>query len=133
MCIPGCRRHSATPRIDLDAMGKFDLDQQSGTINDIPWRFRELDGQHVILQGFMWAPASDSGEVTNFQLVYNITGNSFHPPLVQARVFCTVAGGKSAPYYADVVEVTGTLHVGIDREDGKIISVYTMDVESVTK
>src|SRR5689334_9772471 len=42
--------------VDLKAMSTFSMDQQNGTIDDIPSRFRSLEGQEVILEGEMWSP-----------------------------------------------------------------------------
>src|SRR5215470_16292725 len=47
--------------VDLKAMSVYPFDQQNGTLDDIPKRWRELDGKKVILEGQIWAPySSDS-------------------------------------------------------------------------
>ena len=41
--------------VDLKAMSTFTFDQNNGTINDIPAKWRELDGKKVVLHGEMGA------------------------------------------------------------------------------
>src|SRR5688500_4837697 len=45
-------------QVDLKAMSTFSLDQQNGTIDDVPQKWRALDGQKVILYGEIWQPLS---------------------------------------------------------------------------
>src|SRR5688572_17199334 len=40
-------------QVDLKAMSTFTFDQTNGTINDVPEKWRALDGQKVILEGEM--------------------------------------------------------------------------------
>ena len=42
--------------VDLKAMSTFTFDQNNGTINDVPAKWRELDGKKVVLHGEMWEP-----------------------------------------------------------------------------
>src|SRR5437588_9268116 len=39
--------------VDLKALGYFRMDQVNGSINDVPPRYRELDGKRVMLVGMM--------------------------------------------------------------------------------
>jgi hypothetical protein len=120
--------------LDLATLGDFEFDGEHGTTADVPEKIRKLDGHRFRIQGFMWAGASSSPDVTDFQLVYHITEYGGHrgPPLVQERIFCHVAGGKSVPYYEDWVQVTGILHVHIENPTGdKVISVFQLDAENV--
>ncbi len=115
--------------VDLQALGNFPFDQNSGTINDVPSRWRALDGKRVQLRGFMWAPNYAGPDVREFQFVYNITRCCFSgPPQVQERVFARVPGGKRVRFY-DFCTLTGILHVNVEGGDGKVATVYTLDVE----
>src|SRR5580704_19652633 len=40
--------------VDLKALGNFPFDENVSTINDVPQKWRGLDGQKVILEGFMY-------------------------------------------------------------------------------
>jgi hypothetical protein len=119
--------------VNLQAMSLFPLDQENGKFEDIPEKWRNLDGQRVILQGEMYAPNSSSSDVSKFDLVYSISKCcNTSAPQVQHFVKSTVTGGRTVPFYGQRVEVTGTLHVKVKKTDaGGIESVYTLDVEKV--
>lgn len=115
-------------KVDLKALGYFNFDNVHGTIDNVPPRYRKLDGQKVALEGFMWSPSS-AMRSRDFQFVYNIAKCCFNgPPLVQERVFAH--SPTALPLTGDFVRLIGTLHVKIEKnEDGTITSVYTMDVD----
>ena len=117
--------------VDLKSLGYFQFDQSNGTINDVPPKWRALDGKRVQLKGFMWAGASAAPRVSEFQFVYNVAKCCFSgPPQVQERVFAFTPPDHPMPYVGDFMTVTGTLHVKVvKQEDGTIASVYTLDVE----
>lgn len=54
----GVEHTSYGEKVDLKAMGNFPFNESNGTVNDIPLKFRALDGKQVILQGFVYAPNS---------------------------------------------------------------------------
>jgi hypothetical protein len=120
--------------VDLKALGSFPFDQQDGKLEDVPQRYRELDGKKVKLQGFMWGHKSAGDRGREFQFVYNVTACCFNgPPQVQERVYA-YAKGKSLRLFSmsQFAEITGVLHVRIvrDKDTGAIYSVYDLDVES---
>ena len=118
--------------VDMKSMSNFNFDQTNGATADIPTCYRNLDGKRVMLAGEMWAPDSATGSVGRFQLVYSISNCCFNgPPRVQHFVTATVEPGKDVQYAQGVVNVVGTLHVGVERADGQVKSVYRMDVEKV--
>jgi hypothetical protein len=130
----GIKDRGTYKEVELKALGYYDFDGQHGTINDVPEKWRALDGQRVQLTGFMWAGTSAGYAVRDFQFVYNITKCCFNgPPLVQERVFAHVPDKyPPAPYYGDFVTLTGILHVKIENPTGdKVNSVYTIDVEKI--
>jgi hypothetical protein len=118
--------------VDLKAMSSFLFDQNSGTIEDVPEKWRALHGQKVILEGEMWQPTSAGDSVDTFELVYSIAKCCFSgPPQIQHFIHSKVVDGKRVDYYGGLVRVKGTLHVDVKRADGKVQSVYQFDVESV--
>jgi hypothetical protein len=118
--------------VDLKAMSSFLFDQNAGTINDVPAKWRALDGQRVILEGEMWQPTSAGNSVDTFELVYSIAKCCFSgPPQIQHFIHSKVVDGKSVGYYPGLVRVRGTLHVDVKKDAGKIVSVYQFDVEDV--
>ena len=128
----GIEDHGAYKKVDLKALGHFNFDQFTGGINDVPAIYRKLDGQRVMLEGYMYSDTGASS-VRGFQFVYNIQRCCFGgPPKVQERVFVYCAPGKVInPNPAPYMQMVGTLHVQVKKEkEGAITSVYTMDLES---
>jgi hypothetical protein len=82
----------------------------------------------------MFAGFSAADEVNNFQFVYNIQKCCFGgPPRVQERVFITVPNRGTVPYYGQLVRCTGTLHVGVHKNDAGVAdTVYTMDLQNAS-
>ena len=118
--------------VNLKAMSSFELDQTEGTINDVPQKWRDLNGQKVVLQGEMWQPYSANNEIAGFDLCYSIAKCCFSgPPKVQHFVKSRVMSGKTVNYYDGQVKVTGTLHVDVKSDQGKLTSVYQLDVERI--
>ncbi len=119
--------------VDLKAMSNFPLNQINGKQEDIPQKWRDLDGQKVVLYGEMWQPYSASNDnVAGFDLCYSIAKCCFNgPPQVQHFVRSRVVPGKSLSYYPNLVKVTGTLHVHLEQEAGRVSSVYQLDVVDI--
>jgi hypothetical protein len=118
--------------VDLKAMSLFTFDQVNGTINDIPPKWRSLDGQKVILEGEMWDARSAGPQVKTFQLCYSIAKCCFQgPPQVQHFVDSVATPDAAIDYYSGLVRVTGILHVKVKQGEGKVASVYQLDVQSL--
>lgn len=118
--------------VDLKAMSSFPFDQVSGRLEDIPQKWRDLDGKKVVLYGEMWSPTFAGPSVDQFELVYSIQKCCFSgPPQIQHFVQSKVVNNAQVPYLSGLVEVTGTLHVDVKQGDGKVLSVYQLDVEEV--
>ena len=118
-------------KVDLKALGYFPFDQDKGTVANVPQKWRDLDGKKVTLEGFCVFPDTAAGGVTRFQFVYNVGKCCYGgPPLVQERVFGFVPGGMSIPDQDTIVQLTGVLHVNVQRDSaGKVESIYTLDVK----
>ena len=118
--------------VDLKAMSVFPFDQINGTLNDVPQKWRDLEGKKVIAYGEMWQPESASRYVDTFQLCYSIAKCCFNgPPQVQHFVNCTAVKDANLEYYTGLVKVSGTLHVKVTRDENKVNHVYWMDVDTV--
>ena len=118
--------------VDLKAMVEFPFDQKYGTIEEVPPLYRALDGQKVILTGEMVPMESAAPEINSFSLVYSIAKCCYNTePQVQHFIHSTVMNGKKVPYYAGLVQVYGTLHVNVKKQEGKVDSVFQFDVENV--
>jgi hypothetical protein len=135
MVTGGVYNRGAFKEVDLKAMSNFEFNQTHGQKTDIPARFRELDGQKVLLKGEMWAPSSAAdASLGYFRLCYSVAQCCFSgTPLVQHFVDCNVVPGKTAYFYSGQVEVGGRLHVKIikDEATGEITSIYQLDTTGV--
>jgi hypothetical protein len=118
--------------VDLKAMSVFPFDQVNGTIDDIPIKWRQLDGTKVIANGEMWQAQSAARYVDSFDLVYSISKCCFNgPPQIQHFVHARASKGAELEYIEGLVRVKGTLHVKVTREADKVSGVYWMDVDTV--
>jgi hypothetical protein len=123
-------------QVDLKAMSMFAFDPGSSTIDDIPKKWRDLDGQKVVLYGEQWAPFGASGPgVGGFELCYSIAKCCFGgPPKIQHFVHCKVQPNHTVDYFGGaLVKAVGMLHVKVERDptNGFISAIYFLDVESV--
>jgi hypothetical protein len=118
--------------VNLKATGNFEFNEHDGTVNDVPPKYRELDGKDVLFEGEIYAPNEAGDEIHAFQLVYSIAKCCFNgPPKVQERVFCTVPNNGTVKRPDGFARVRGKLHVEVKREGPAIVSLYTLDVKSV--
>jgi len=132
----GISDHGDYKEVDLKQLGNFTFNDMLGKPEDVPERYRKLDGQRVLLKGFMYGPEDAGPRGRRFQFVYNVTKCCFSgPPQVQERVFSVAK--KEIPIYDmyTFAEVVGTMHVRLvkDPVSGKIVSVYDLDVESAKR
>jgi len=125
-------RYGEYKKVDLKAISLFQMNQISATDSDIPPEYRALDGKRVMLVGEQYLSNRSRGPQLEFDLVYSITKCCFNgPPQIQHFVKCKSLPGKNIEYYSGLVKAVGTLHVGVQIENGRVSSVYRMDVESV--
>src|SRR5207249_4376754 len=88
-------------QVDLKAMSLFTFDQDNGTIKDIPKKWRDLEGQKVILEGELWSPASAGPHGASVQLCYSIAKCCFQgPPQVQHFVNLAPPSNGSIDFYS---------------------------------
>lgn len=120
-------------QVDLKSMSSFVFDQQFGTEQDIPERWRALNGQRVRLEGEMVPPSyAARGGGAAFELVYSVSNCCYSGvPQIQHFVQCRLPAGKQVPYVGGLVRVDGTLRVNVTRdpETNAINGVYHLDVE----
>ncbi|HTL31465.1 MAG TPA: DUF3299 domain-containing protein [Tepidisphaeraceae bacterium] len=120
-------------KVDLKAMGNFPFDDVNGTVNDIPERYRNLDGKNLILEGEVFAPDEAGDRMTQFQLVYSIAKCCFGgPPKVQERVFVEVPGNMKVPNLSYAfARVSGKLKIDLRKEEGKSTTVYILKMDKI--
>lgn len=126
-------RADGSTEVDLKTISLFPLDQQNGTLDDVPAKFRELNGKKVVLVGEMYAPGASGDYVGGFDLCYSIAKCCFSgPPQVQHFVKTTpTKAGAGIPYYGGLVRCTGTMTVNVVKESDKVASVYQLKLDSI--
>ena len=122
--------------VDLKAMSTFPFDQEDGRIDDVPPKWRELNGKVIEMTGEI-APGTftASGVDGKFDLVYSVskccmTGT----PQIQHFIKVTVPPGTKTDVRSDgAVVVRGKLKVDItkDPETHKINGVYHVTAEEI--
>lgn len=121
--------------VELKAMSNFDMDQQAGTVADVPKLFRDLNGKKVVLVGEVAPVGNTAGDkVSRFTLCYSVAKCCFGgPPKVQHFVACRTPAGKPVTNYVGgpPIKVLGMLHVNVINEGGAVSSVFQLDVERV--
>lgn len=99
----------------------------------LPAEVTQHNEKSVVIAGFMRREdeASAAGdEVEYFMLVNDACGCEGTPKLNEI-VFCAMPEGKTTKILPGIVKVTGTLFVGEEKEDGVVLALYTMDVDSL--
>ena len=129
------RKKHAAPKpgevreLEIKELGNFEYDADKG--GNIPADVKALSGMKIKLRGFM-IPMDQTESITQFALVPSLFACCYgQPPQVQHTIVCATPKGKSVSYYPDEISVEGTLKVSEKRDEGFIISVFEMDVNSV--
>ncbi len=129
----GLKHRDGYDEVDLKSLGYFTFDP-SGTIDQVPPRWRALDGKRVQLEGYPTSlqqsgPMTHSAGQGDLQFVYNVQICCFNgPPQVQERVF--INNPKRLAITDEFTRLTGILHVKVEKDQGVATSVYTLDVEN---
>ena len=98
----------------------------------IPDFIKKLDGKEIEMIGFMM-PLSEVKNITEFILVPSLWGCCYgQPPAVNHIMVVNMPKGQTSNFYDDQVRVRGTFHVGETRQNGYLVSLYTITAQSVT-
>jgi hypothetical protein len=71
-----------------------------------------------------------TGPVEYFMLVNDACGCDGMPYLNEV-IFCAMPEGETTEIKPGIISVTGTFYAGETKEDDYVVSLYTMDVESI--
>ena len=119
---PGCYYE-----VVLSALTNFDLNQTNGTDSDIPSNLRALNGRDIVIDGEV-APRGIGNPGQSFILIGTVRDG--HQLKVQHFILVDLPAHSQFDSY-DSVRVWGTLHVGIERSNGQITSVFRMQADRV--
>lgn len=96
----------------------------------LPEEVTKLDEKVVTINGFMRREFPGVGPVNQFLLINDACGCD-GTPMLHEIVFCMLPDGVTMDLKPGVVEVTGKLYVGEEKEDGVVIMLYQMDADTV--
>jgi len=115
--------------VAIKELGNFEYDADKG--GNIPDDVKKLSGSKIRVQGFM-IPLDQADNISHFSLVPSLFACCFgQPPQIQHTIVVTCPKGKAVSYYPDEIIVEGKLKVEEKKDDGYIVSVFEMDVQSV--
>ena len=113
----------------IKELGNFDYDADRG--GNIPDDVLKLSGATIRLNGFM-IPMDQAENITQFALVPSLFACCFgQPPQIQHTVVVNCPKGKAVSYYPDEIIVEGKLKVEEKKDDGFIVSIFEVEVNSV--
>jgi len=113
----------------IKELGNFDYDADKG--GNIPDDVKKLSGSKIRVSGFM-IPLDQADNISHFSLVPSLFACCFgQPPQIQHQIVVHTPKGKAVGYYPDEIICEGTLKVEEKKDDGYIVSVFEMDVQSV--
>jgi hypothetical protein len=110
-------------------LGNFEYNQESG--GNIPGDVKAMSGSSIRLRGFM-IPMDQAENITQFALVPSLFSCCFgQPPQIQHTIVADCPKGKAVGYCPDEIMVEGTLKVEEKKDDGYIVSIFSVEVTSV--
>jgi len=115
--------------LGIKELGNFDYDADKG--GNIPDDIKKLSGTKIRVQGFM-IPLDQADNISHFSLVPSLFACCFgQPPQIQHQIVVHTPKGKAVGYFPDEIVCEGILKVEERKDDGYIVSVFEMDVQSV--
>lgn len=115
--------------MSIKELGNFDYDPERG--GNIPVDVKRLSGSKIRLRGFM-IPVDQAENITQFALVPSLFACCYgQPPQIQHTIVVNCPKGKAVAYCPDEIVVEGTLKVEEKKDDGYVISLFDLNVNSV--
>jgi hypothetical protein len=111
--------------VDLHDMGGWEFDE--GKDQPFPDHVLALDGKKFTIRGFMM-PDIDFENIRKFHLVRSLFSCCFGaPPQLNEILRVTLADEDGMEYTYNTLEVTGTLRVVFEMEDGLVEDLFRME------
>ena len=120
-------------KVDFAALSGFDYEEGM----ELPAEVTAYNEKVVVVSGFMRREdeavlyGTGREDVEYFMLVNDSCGCEGTPKLNEI-VFCAMPEGQTTEILPGIVEVTGTMYVGEEKEDDVVLALYTMDVDSIS-
>ena len=96
----------------------------------LPQEVLAYDEKVVTISGFMQREFPGDGPLNQFLLVNESCGCE-GSPMMNEVVFCALPEDVTTEVFTCIVEVTGKLYVGEQKEEGFVVMLYTMDADKV--
>lgn len=126
--LAASKTNAAPVKLSFDTLKKWTYVEGK---TPIPDSIKKLDGQYVEMRGFMMSPDT-ADDIHDFVLVPSLWGCCYGKPIaVNHVVLVKLKRGLKTTYYEDALLVRGRLHVGEERIDGVLISLYRLDADEV--
>jgi hypothetical protein len=104
--------------------------QAASKVDQIPAAVHAFDGKKVVLTGYMLPLQMENGLAKKFVLMKDTNTCCFGgTPKMNDYVVCQMSSNGVESIQDIPVQLTGTLHVQEKREDGYVVSLFTMDGE----
>ena len=122
-----------TPELESNTNRSAWADAQINTM--IPPTIKAYGGKKIIVEGFMLPTDYDAhGKVSDFIVMKNQMSCCYGGPTMINEFIAVKVNGPGVKSVMDnPVRVKGVLHVGAQRESGRLTAVYRMEAESVSE
>ncbi len=118
-----------TIELAIKDLGNFNYDQEHG--GQIPADVKQLAGAQLRLHGYM-IPLDQAENITQFALVPSLFACCYgQPPQIQHTIVVSCPKGKAVSYCPDEIVVEGKLNVQEKKDDGYVVSLFELTVNSV--
>jgi hypothetical protein len=118
-----------TLEMTIKELGNFEYDPEQNT--PIPDDVKALSGSNIRLRGFM-IPMDQAENISKFALVPSLFACCYgQPPQVQHTIVVTCPKGKAVSYYPDEIIVEGKLNVEVQKDDGFVVGIFSLQTSSV--
>jgi hypothetical protein len=112
--------------VNFQVLSNFDFEEGM----ELPTSVTKYHEKKVKVGGFMATEDGSDGEVEYFILVNDACGCE-GTPMLNEMIFCAMPEGEKTTIKPGTVWVTGKLYVEEEIEEGVVVTLYTMEVDSV--
>lgn len=127
LLLPSASVYSSDPQeLTFGILAGFDYKEGM----TLPKEVSNYNRKQVRVSGFMATEDGSEGDVEYFIIINDACGCEGTPNMNE-MVFCAMPEGKTTKLRDGRVMVTGTFYVSEEKEEGVVISLYGLEVDSV--
>ncbi len=124
--LPAAAPVAEPTEINFGVLAGFDYEEGM----TLPKEVSKLDQKLVSVSGFMATEDGSEGDVAYFIIINDACGCEGTPKMNE-MIFCAMPEGETTKLKDGRVTVTGKFYVGEEKEEGVVISLYGLEVDSV--